>query len=343
MPMHGSRSIEYAVSSAVFAVLGACSSSSDAPATHLMGDGGAAGSPSSAEAGEADAVAEADAGAGAEAAPEAAAEASSPDAGWTTQSLVRIADLTPDAPAVGFDVCLAPTGTKSWVGPLLDQSFPPGALGEGGPNGVQFATVSAYFPVPPGRYDLQLVKAGGSCAVGVIPMTVGLPPLVAGQYTTFATVGDVNPTSDDASLKVSVLSDDHEAAPGAAALRVVNALPSVAYIDVGKGSLARGDFAPILVDVAFAAATAQLPDGGATDTNGYAQIAPTSGVLLSAHPSGATSGDTAMATNVSLVAGSVTTLALINGMNGGRPPQFFLCTDNAPPSGTQTPCRVYVQ
>ena len=53
--------------------------------------------------------------------------------------------------------------------------------------------------------------------------------------------------------------------------------------------------------------------------------------------------DLATATHVTLAAKSVTTMTIINGSNGGFPPQFLICTDSAPPVDKQTPCMVYAQ
>jgi hypothetical protein len=273
------------------------------------------------------------------------AEAAPVEAAGPPQSFVRIANFTPDAPAVGFDFCLAPSGTTSWVGPLLGQDLPPASLGQGGgPNGIQFAAVSAYFPVTPGQYDLQLVQAGAtSCATGVIPVMSGVPALTANAYTTFATIGDVNPTDDDAAMKVAAFADDVTVASGSTSLRVINAIPSVAAIDVGTGSLRNDDFTAIFTLVPFGAPGMTLADGGAPDFNGYVTLSPMSGALFSAHQSSVGTADLATATNVSLKAGSVTTMALINGKNSGPPPQFLVCTDNGAAVGSESPCNVVAQ
>lgn len=325
------------VAAAMVACKGSSSSSFPADAAPVALDGSLVPDVRPAEVNEAgDAI-------GIEAAVEA--EAAPVEAAGPPQSFVRIANFTPDAPAVGFDFCLAPSGTTSWVGPLLAQDLPPASLGQGGgPNGVQFAAVSAYFPVTPGQYDLQLVQAGAtSCATGVTAVMNGVPALVANAYTTFATVGDVNPTGNDAALKVAVFADDTTVASGSASLRVINAIPSVAAIDVGTGSLRNDDFTAIFTLVAFGAPGMSLADGGTPDVNGYATLSPMSGALFSAHQSSVGTADLATATNVSLAAGSVTTMALISGRNSGPPPQFLVCTDNAPAVGSESACRVVPQ
>jgi hypothetical protein len=256
-----------------------------------------------------------------------------------TQAQIRIANFVPDAPAGGYDVCLAPAGSMNWMGPMLQMSFPAGSLGQGGANGIQFPWVTAYFGVAPGTYDLQLVAPGGTCAQGLIAPTYGLPALAGGTRTTFAAIGDVRPTGTDAALKITSFPDEWSVS-GGAALRIINALPTVGYLDVGTGSATDGTFSALFTAVPFGLAAMMLADGGAPDPNGYLTLAPLSGVELSAHPPGMAMTNTAKASNVTLPSGSVTTMALINGNDGGRPPQFLSCSDGAPPNGSQTACTV---
>ena len=287
-----------------------------------------------------------DAGAEGAASDAGAAEgtASDADAGVAAaQAFVRLANWTPDAPSAGFDACLAPTGTSGWIGPLLARTFPEGSLGQGGANGLQFPSVTKYFGVAPGQYDMQVVASGSTdCTTGLLPVTP-LPALGLASRTTLATVGDVDPRGNDTGLKVAVFFDDVEAPSREAAVRIINAIPSVAYLDVGTGSLMAHDFAALFTSAGFGVVGASLADGGSLGLTGYASIAPVMGAQFSAHPTGTETTDTATATGVSLSAGSVTTMAVINGANGGFPPQFLVCTDSGPVSDEQTPCRVYAQ
>lgn len=270
--------------------------------------------------------------------------ASDADAGAAApQALVRLADWTPDAPSAGFDACLAPTGTSDWIGPLLAQTFPAGSPGQGGESGLQFPSVTKYFGVAPGQYDMQVVASGSNdCTAGLLPVTP-LPALGLDSRTTLATVGDVDPRGNDTGLKVAVFFDDVGAASREATVRVINAIPSVAYLDVGTGSLMANDFAALFTSAGFGVVGSSLADGGSVGLTGYTSIAPVTAAQFSAHPTGTESTDTATATGVSLSAGSVTTMAVVNGANGGFPPQFLVCTDSGPASDEQTPCRVYAQ
>jgi hypothetical protein len=259
-----------------------------------------------------------------------------------TQAFVRIADWAPDAPSAGFDVCLAPTGTTNWVGPLLADDLDAGTLGQGGANGIQFPWVTQYLGVSPGQYDLQLITAGSTdCTSGVIPVTMGLPTLALGSYTTFAAIGDVRATDNDPSMKIAAFSDDAAATSGSAALRFINATAAAAAVNVGTGDPTSGTFSEIFGAVEFGNTGTDVADGGSTDSNGYATVAPVSETEFSAQAVGTTT-DIATAAHVTFAAGDVVTMALINGENGGLPPQFLQCTDNAAPSGGQTPCQVLI-
>jgi hypothetical protein len=272
-----------------------------------------------------------------EAAAEAAVEAGPPE------SFFRIANWTPDAPSSGYDVCLAPAGTTAWTGPLLAADLPSGSLGAGPANGVQFPLVTAYLAVAPGRYDLQLVMAGATdCSTGVVAETTGLPILVAGARTTFAVTGDVMPIDDDSAQKVGAFPDDvAPLAAGGVTARLLDAVPSAAAVVAGTGDVQSGSFAPIWPDAQFASTPMTIADGGTTDFNGYAVIPPLSSTEVSAHAIGATK-DLAIAAHVTAAAGIVVTFAIINGKNGGRPPQFLMCHDDQPPRGALSPCDVLI-
>lgn len=262
----------------------------------------------------------------------------------STQALIRIANWVPDSPATGYDMCLEPSGTTSWIGPLLAMNFAAGALGEGGPNGIQFPYVTAYVGIPPGQYDLQLVAPGTGCSMGVIGTTYGLPLLTAGSITTFAATGTVNQIDIDSPLKISAFSDETAGNGAGALVRFVNADPTVAAAVAGMGDLAQGNFAPLFQDAAFGVAARTLADGGTSDANGYTLIAPLASQLLSAHATGGTT-DLATVAHANAAAGTVTTLVLINGADEGTPtvpPQLMGCVDSAPPEGALSQCTVLI-
>jgi hypothetical protein len=72
------------------------------------------------------------------------------------QTNLRIAHLSPDLPPM--DVCVAPHGSTSWMGPLIGQL----SGVEGGAPGLTYAEVSAYLSVSPGPVDVRIVPAGST-------------------------------------------------------------------------------------------------------------------------------------------------------------------------------------
>jgi hypothetical protein len=85
-------------------------------------------------------------------------------AGPAPQTFVRIAQVSPDSPAL--DVCVAPHGTTAFQGPLVGQlaaSFADDAgADDAAAVGLTYTQVSAYIPLTPGQYDVRLVAAGAA-------------------------------------------------------------------------------------------------------------------------------------------------------------------------------------
>jgi hypothetical protein len=266
-----------------------------------------------------------------------------------TVAVVRLANWSPDAPAIDF--CLAAHGTSVFRGPLLSNSAGEDSGADGG-AALPFPAVSAYLYLAPGHYDARVVVAGaGDCAAGIGPDLTTLPALARGAFATIALVGDAHAGSD-AGLEMVGFSDDEQAA-GDVALRFINAAPSVAGADMGTGTLAT-TFKPLFVDVAFAHAGGSAnapPDASASiDSNGYAGVKALSLSTLSAHAFGATE-DTAIAPDFSAASGSVLTLVLIGpdpaapAPDAGEipPPRLLECVDNAGTIGLLGSCSVVSQ
>jgi len=102
--------------------------------------------------------ADADEDAGVEASSEGFAGDATDDAAAESQAFVRIAQLSPDTPPL--DVCVAPHGTSSFLGPLFAQLAGQDGGEDGGPPGLAFGQVTAYLTLSPGTYDVRLVAAG---------------------------------------------------------------------------------------------------------------------------------------------------------------------------------------
>ncbi len=289
---------------------------------------------------------------GAEAAVEAAADApvdaaTEAEAAPAPQTYVRLANWAPDAPAAGYDFCVAPHGTTTWTGPVLagqlaaEAAAADGGAPEAGLDGgdaaaataLSFPSVTDYFGVSPNTYDVEIVAAGSSCATAVSSATT-LPALAANGYTTFAIVGDVSPSGSDHALEIVSFTDDSTASAGNVLLRFINAAPDLAAVDFGQGTLGATSFAAMLTNVQFGKAGSTAADAGTLDTNDYLTVGALATASFSVHTSAGGTTDTATASNVTVAAGGVVTMALVNGKNGGPAPQLLLCTDNAGPSAS---------
>jgi uncharacterized protein DUF4397 len=261
---------------------------------------------------------------------------------------MRVANWSPDAPAVDF--CLALHSTNDFQGPVLAARAVGGQLGaEAGAAGLAFPQVSSYSLVKPVQYDVRLVVAGsGGCSAPLISDATTLPAPAAGSSVTLAFVGEVNPTRGDGGdpgLQVHWFTDDSVAPAGAGgsasvALRFIHAAPGLVAVDFGTGS--GGSFQALLSRVKFvqdpATAMAAVPDGGQRfDSNGYWVRGPLVSETLSTHPSsfGQDSGATpeTVAPSVSAAAGSLLTIALVGSPSTGTPIRLLECVDNA---GTTT-------
>ena len=85
---------------------------------------------------------------------------------------VRVAHLSPGAPAVDF--CLAPAGSGEYAGPVL--------AGAGAAGGLSYSNVTKYLEVDAIQYDVRLVApASTDCAtsLGGLPDFTNLPALPA--------------------------------------------------------------------------------------------------------------------------------------------------------------------
>jgi hypothetical protein len=331
----------------------ACSSTPDGHPTGLTGTGGAAGVGGAAGAGAAGAGGGQDAGLDAPPSPaDAAPDALNLDASVPNDAIapgppaqVRLAHLSPDLTAVDF--CLAPHGTTTFQGPLLAlQANPDG----GGGGGLTFGQVGVYLPIDAGSYDLRLVPAGATtCAAATtdgstaaIPDVTNLAAFASNANATVLLAGDVAPAGADAALTVVALPDDAVLAGGAAALRAVNAVPSLPAADFGLGSFA-DSWLPLLTDVPFGGASATAGLGvGMVDSRGYLPISALAPQPMSVRPTSAATTDTAGAASVGIDLGSIVTLFAIGGKTGdaAHPPALLVCVDNQPSGGQLSDCSV---
>ncbi|MCU0659647.1 MAG: DUF4397 domain-containing protein [Polyangiaceae bacterium] len=280
------------------------------------GAGGEAGSGgTSAGAGGTSAGAGGDAGAaGTAGAAGGGGAAGSPPVGKTS---VRVAHLSPDAPAV--DVCVTVQGLPAPVGPLF------AAI----PGGVQYGQVTAFNEFDPLTItQASLVEPGKDCTAVIAAFDVGELKLEGGQLTV-AAIGEAGSTEDATKLRLQVY--PHEAAGAAETARVefFHTSPGTPAVDV-KAVAPDGSLAPVFDNVSF-------PGSGGVD------IEPVEGVTLAVGASPLADRKDAVLTlePVNLPAGSLTRVFAIGNLDGSpKPIAALACDDKAAPENGLSKCAV---
>ncbi len=268
------------------------------PATNDAGDSATTPEASAPEAGTPDAT-------GSDAAvPEAGApEAGSPDAGPSTIR-VRVAHLSPNAPAVDF--CVRPMGTTAFTGPVLES--------RGLAAGLTFSQVTGYVALPPGQWQVRLVAANATnCDTSLAGLPeYTLPNLPAGTWATVAASGRVGDSGATAFDLRPYVDTRGPIAADRMRVRFVHASPGTPPVDVGLVNGAM--FTPIWSNTPFGAFTGVM----GADANGYATTMPLSMVTLGVRATG-TATNALTLSNVSIPAGAqVSVFAIgIAGMTAG--------------------------
>jgi hypothetical protein len=251
-------------------------------------------------------------------------DASTDGDGSTVVANLRVAHLSPGAPAVDF--CLAAHGTTVFTGPILS--------GQGVLTGLLYAAVTKYQTVTAGQYDVRLVPAGAtSCAtsLGGLPDQTNVPAIPAGGAMTLAAVGELSPGDGGGQpFALKAFADDTSVSTGNAKLRFVHASSGTPSVDVGTGGGVL--LSPLFNDVAFGTA--------ASATNGYIETPPLASVEISARVHGTTS-DVLSMPNTELASGAIATAFAI-GKTGNltTPLRVLLCLDNGASVGALTVCTV---
>ncbi len=243
------------------------------------------------------------------------------DEGATSTARLRIAHLSPDAPAV--DVCIAPHGTGAFSGPLLATA--------GAASGLSYGNVTKYLDVEAIQYDVRIVAPGSAnCdqAVGGLADITDLPVLPDGASATVAAIGRLD-ASTSQPFRLAAFIDDAEVTFGKAKLRVIHAAPGTAGVAVGFGGGVVFD--PFIDNVQFGSTTQA--------NNGYFEIAPVASGEITARDivSGA---DAISIKPVMVPAGAiVTAFAIGTAGNALSPLDVLLCIDNADPNGLLASCK----
>jgi hypothetical protein len=232
---------------------------------------------------------------------------SGPQPGTTAR--VRVAHLSPDAPAVDF--CLAAAGSGEFGRPVL--------AGAGGITGLSYGRVTRYLDVPAGQYDVRLVAPNAAdCAssLGGLPDITDLPELTAGASATIAAIGKLAHGDDD-EFQLRAYIDDATVGENEAKLRFIHASPGTPNVDVGIGGGAF--FKPVFANVEYG--------GFQAHDNGYVTTAPFDGIEISARATGATA-DVIAIKPASLPAGAIATAFAIGQIGNAQAPlEVLLCTD----------------
>ncbi len=235
---------------------------------------------------------------------------------------VRVAHLSPNAPAVDFCV---KEGTGSFAGPVLK--------GIGVTGGLPYTGVTRYLTLPAGQYTVRLVAPTAmDCTASLAGLPdYALPALVDGTYATAAAIGLVGGTP---SFTVKPFVDEVTVATGKGAVRFVHASPGTPAVDVGVGSGAT--FTAVFTNVAY-------PDIGAgtgIDANGYFATNPLTNVTLSARVHGTTT-DALVIPGVNLAAGTTATVFAIGiPGNATTPLRALVCGDSVAPTGNLSTCAI---
>ncbi len=238
------------------------------------------------------------------------------------EARLRVAHLSPDAPAVDF--CVAPHGTSDFTGPVLASN--------GVSAGLAYSNVTKYVALPPAQYDVRLVAPGSSnCAtrLGGLADFTNLPALPNGANVTVAAEG-LAALGSPTPFTLRAYVDDDEVDGSKAKLRFIHASPGTPSVDVGSGGGAL--FQALFTDVAYGASSA--------GTNGYVVTAPLPGVELSARAHG-TLEDALSINPAVLPAGAIATAFAIGELKSTTAPlRVLLCVDNGAPNGMLSQCSV---
>jgi hypothetical protein len=238
------------------------------------------------------------------------------DPGTSNMARVRVAHLSPDAPAVDF--CIAPAGTQAFAGPVLASV---GAL-----IGIAYGHVNKYLELEPQQYDVRLVNVGAQdCTKGLGPDTTNLPALPAGASATIAAIGKISHGTGATGFALRAYVDEASVDGDKAKLRFVHASPGTPNVDVGLGGGLL--FTPVFTNTAYG------------DASQYITTAPIDGAEISARATGATS-DVIAIKPASLPAGKIATAFAIGELDGESkmPLKVLLCVDNSE-HGLETECN----
>jgi hypothetical protein len=234
---------------------------------------------------------------------------------------LRVAHLSPDAPAV--DVCLAAAGSGLFTGPVLAQA--------GAAAGLAYGQATRYLDVAAGTYDVRIVAAAAvDCTSPIVPDTAGAS-LPGGRAVTVAATGLAAPAAGQPSFALVPLVDETQVAAGKAKVRFVHASPGTPPVDVGAG--AGASFTPLFTAVPFGAVDADRAPAG------YLETDPLSGATISARATG-TTADALAIPGVTLPAGAIVTVFAVGVLGGDPGLAALVCADDTGEQALLSDCAL---
>lgn len=235
--------------------------------------------------------------------------------GMETTARVRVAHLSPDAPAVDF--CISPSGSGEWVGPMM--------AANGGPLGLQYGQVTKYLDIAAAQYDVRLVAPGSAtCDTGLVPDFTTLPELTDGITATIAATGNLM-HGGAAQFTLRAFVDDPTIVAGKSRLRFIHASPGTPNVDVGVGG-------GVLFSGVF--------DGIGYGQDQYITANPATNIELSARATGSTTDVLAIKPATLAADASATAFAIGEIGNATAPLRVLLCKDSGPPHMLFTECNI---
>ncbi|MBW2527713.1 MAG: DUF4397 domain-containing protein [Deltaproteobacteria bacterium] len=232
---------------------------------------------------------------------------------------IRVAHLSPDAPAVDF--CVDPG--SGFIGPVL--------AGLGDTDGLAYTEVTDYLALPAATHTVRLVAPSSSdCDTPLGPPDTTGVVLTEGVDATLAAVGMLTPSGSGQPFELAVYEDENaDPASGKAHLRFIHASPDTPGVDVGIGSEAGSDFAAIWDNVSY-------PEIGRVSGGDYLETDPLNDMNLSARVDDS-ANDGLVITGVDLPAGVIATAFVIGNLDAEPEGlMVLLCVDN----GTPASCSV---
>lgn len=228
---------------------------------------------------------------------------------------VRIAHLSPDAPAV--DVCLKPAGAAAYGRPVL--------AGLGAAGGLSYPQITTYVELPPARYDIRVVGAGdpAGCANAAVADTIGVA-VDKGVTATVAAIGVLDRSgaaAHDPGFRLAVYADATSTAAGKGKLRFIHASPGTPAVDVGLGT--GHGFQRVFANVSFSNTGRNAP----IDALGFVEVSPFTAPVTARLAGAAT--DALTVPGVTIAAGQIATAFAIGNKTGSatNPLRVLLCDD----------------